>query len=78
MHRNVFVVATSARKAKSRALKTVRNWRELHCDDIHALDQALPLVGIAGQPRLFLHLTPSALLQPIAFTCSYTPIGAKR
>jgi hypothetical protein len=78
MHKNVFVVATSPLKAKARAMKTVTNWQELHRDDIHEAQLAMSLVEGAGEQKLFVHLTPTALAMPFCFTSHYTPIGSKR
>jgi hypothetical protein len=77
MHKNVFVVADSAPKAKARALKTVRNWRELHRDDMYEAEKAFALDKVGIEQRLYLHLTPSAELKPLVLTCDYVPIGSK-
>ncbi len=73
-HRNLFVVADSEAKAKTRALKTVREWVEPHRDEIYEAEHAFCLNETAGEQRLYLHLVPGAPHAPLQFTCQYIPI----
>jgi hypothetical protein len=73
-HRNVFVVAPTLAAAKSRAIKAAKGWDALHRDDMYEAEQAFALDDSARGERLHIHLTPSALTRPIAFSCDYTPI----
>lgn len=73
-HRNVFVVAESESKAKTRALRQVRNWIEPHRDDLYEAEHVFALDCAADEQRLFIHLTPTEEPREIEFTCQYIPI----
>lgn len=73
-HRNVFVVAENETKAKSRAVRMVREWIEPHRDDLYEAEQAFCLGNPIGDQRLHVHLTPAPAEQALAFTCQYIPI----
>ncbi len=72
-HRNMFVVAGSARDAKSRALATVQDWTGAHRDDQYEADAIFCLDQKVGD-RLHIHLTPVAEPMAPRFTCRYTPL----
>ncbi len=76
-HMNVFVVADSVPKAKARALASVRGWRETHRDDMFEAEQAFAIGTAGSEPALHIHLTPSALVKELEFTCDYMPIRAR-
>jgi hypothetical protein len=76
-HKNMFVVAETATKAKVRALNAVRDWDELHRDDLYEADQAFALDRYAGEQRLHVHLTPAGESRGMRFNCDYTPIRSK-
>ncbi|WP_404479151.1 DUF1543 domain-containing protein [Novosphingobium sp. BL-52-GroH] len=73
-HRNVFVVAESEGKAKSRAMKSVRHWVDPHRDDLYEAEQAFCLTDQPVGERLFVHLTPASSGIEPSFTCQYIPI----
>jgi len=75
LHRNMFVVAASARQAKARALQSVKQWTQAHEDDTYEAEQVIALEKAPGTPDLYVHLQPAALARPLAFTCGYTPIA---
>ncbi len=76
-HQNVFVVAKSEAQAKSRAMKAVKGWTDLHRDDMYEAEQAFCLNDAAEGARLHIHLTPGGSVEPLPFTCEYVPIGRK-
>ena len=76
-HRNVFVVADTVSRGKSRALKTVANWHEPHRDDLYEAEQAFALNKAANARGLYIHLTPGSVAGDPPFTCHYTPIRVK-
>jgi len=73
-HKNVFVVADTIVKAKARALKAAKGWREPHRDEMYEAEQAFSLSDTGRDQQLFIHLTPSSLMRDLAFTCDYVPI----
>jgi hypothetical protein len=73
-HRNVFVVAESEGKAKSRATKSVRHWADPHKDDLYEAEQAFCLTDQPVGERLFVHLTPASPSIEPSFNCQYIPI----
>jgi hypothetical protein len=77
MHRNVFVVAESQAKAKSRAVRSVKGWRDPHRDDIYEAEHAFCLERLISDQRLYLHLVRASTTRELTFTCRYTPIRAK-
>jgi hypothetical protein len=77
LHRNMFVVADSLAKAKERALKSVRGWRDAHRDDMYEAEQAFDLASAAGEQNLFIHLTPGDIRKELVVTCDYIPIRAR-
>lgn len=72
-HKNMFVVAQSAREAKARALATVQGWKDAHRDDLFEADAVFDLDGMLGE-RLYIHLTPAGGATAPRFTCRYTPL----
>jgi Domain of Unknown Function (DUF1543) len=72
-HKNMFVVATSAREAKARALDTVEGWKDAHRDDLYDAELAFELHEKIGG-TLHIHLTPLAEATAPRFTCRYTPL----
>lgn len=76
-HKNVFVVADSVPKAKSRALKSAAEWREPHRDDMYEAEQAIALGESGAAHGLHVHLVLSAARRDLVFTCDYTPIRAR-
>ncbi|MBA2935929.1 DUF1543 domain-containing protein [Sphingomonas sp. CGMCC 1.13654] len=76
-HRNMFVVAESIAQAKSRALRTVRDWDAAHRDDLYEAEQAFALDKAASEQRLFIHLNRSDKARPLRFTCEYLPLKGK-
>jgi hypothetical protein len=77
-HRNMFVVAETVAQAKTRALRTVRDWDAPHKDDIYEAEHAFALDQAAGDARLHIHLTRSGDERPLRFTCEYLPLKGKR
>lgn len=77
MHRNVFVVADNEAKAKSRAVRSVKGWRDPHRDNIYEAEHAFCLDLLVADQRLHLHLVRASITRELAFTCRYTPIKAK-
>jgi len=73
-HKNVFVVADSLAKAKSRALKSVTGWREPHRDEMYEAEQAFAIGDGGAMQHLHIHLTPSSVAKELSFSCDYTPI----
>lgn len=73
-HRNMFVVANSEAQAKSRALKMVKNWSDLHRDDLYEAEHAFCLTDRTRAEHLHVHLTPAADRQQPDFVCQYIPI----
>ena len=74
-HKNVFVVAENVSQAKRRAKLAVDAWDQPHRDDIYDAEQAFCLNDTADGHRLYIHLTPAAAAEPLAFTCRYTRLG---
>ncbi|GAA0748888.1 DUF1543 domain-containing protein [Sphingomonas sp. ABOLD] len=72
-HKNMFVVAGSARDAKARALATVRGWKDAHRDDLYDADAVFDLDAMLGE-RLYVHLTRMPDASASRFTCRYTPL----
>jgi hypothetical protein len=77
-HRNMFVVAESVAQAKSRALRTVKEWDAAHRDDLYDAEQAFALDQAVGNQKLHIHLAPSSETRKLRFRCEYLPIRARR
>jgi hypothetical protein len=73
-HKNMFVVATSAAQAKTRAVQSIPEWRGRHRDALYEAEQAFSLNQCVEGQRLHLHLTPIAEVKDLSFTCEYTPL----
>lgn len=76
-HRNLFIVADTLARAKSRALASVRQWVQPHRDEMYEAEQAFALDAVAAEARLHIHLLP-APRRELAITCEYRPIRAPR
>jgi hypothetical protein len=76
-HRNMFVVAESVGQAKTRALRSVRDWDAPHRDDLYEAEQAFALNDTVGDARLHIHLERSAEQRPLQFTCEYLPLRGR-
>ena len=72
-HKNMFVVATSMKVAKDRALATIAGWKDAHRDDIYEAELAFALDGKIGD-GLHIHLTPGDRAGQPKFVCRYTPL----
>lgn len=77
-HRNVFVVSDTVVKAKARALKLARGWREPHRDEMYEAEQAFSLSEAGRSQSLFIHLSPSPQVRDLTFTCDYMPLSKSR
>lgn len=73
-HRNMFVVADSEAKAKTRAMKTIRDWSDPHRDDLYEAELAFCLSERTLAERVYVHLTPGDGAQTSNFVCQYIPI----
>jgi len=76
-HKNVFIVARSAAEAKRRAIKEAKPWNVPHRDQMYEAEQVFSLDDCARARRLYLHLTPSAQVKHLTFTCGYVPIKSR-
>ena len=76
LHRNMFVVADTVAAAKRRALASATGWDMPHRDNLYEAEQAFALDQAAGDARLHIHLKPTGIVRPLAFTCAYQPIAA--
>lgn len=75
LHKNVFVVAPTASKAKVRALKQILDWQSHHRDYQFELENILDVSEMAKTQNLYIHLEPSDVEKKFEFTCKYNPIG---
>jgi len=73
-HRNVFVVADTLSRAKSRALKRARDWTAPHRDEMYEAEQAFNLADAAALQALHIHLTPVPEATDAPFACEYLPL----
>jgi hypothetical protein len=72
-HRNLFVVATSAKEAKLRALETISGWKDPHKDEIYEAENAFALDRHVGH-GLYIHLSRAEHVGQPRFQCRYTPL----
>ena len=72
-HRNLFVVAPSAREAKARALGMISDWKAPHKDDIYEAEKAFALDRHIGD-GLHIRLSPGQHAGQPRFHCRYTPL----
>ncbi|WP_395942858.1 DUF1543 domain-containing protein [Brevundimonas sp.] len=73
-HRNVFVVADSLTRAKTRAIRRAKDWIAPHRDEIYEAEQAFSLAEAAKLQALHIHLTPIIEAQDAPFACEYLPL----
>lgn len=76
-HKNMFVVAENASKAKIRALKTVRHWDAFHKDNLYEAEQCLSISDELACKKIYIHLEKIGHEDAPPFTCYYNPIGKK-
>ena len=75
LHKNVFVVAPNASKAKVRALRQILDWKDHHRDYQYEVENILDLGKIAAEKNLYLHLEPTEIEEKFIFTNKFVPIG---
>lgn len=74
LHRNLFIVAPDWRRAKARALQSVKDWVSPHKDHVFDVDRAIDVAGaLGGSWRV--RLIPAAAAEPFRFEARYVPIG---
>jgi hypothetical protein len=74
-HKDVFVVAPTASKAKVRALKQILHWESYHRDYQYEVDEVIDLTNFATENGKYIHLGPTDTTKEFTFKCKYTPIG---
>ena len=72
-HKNVFVVAPTASKAKVKALKQILDWESHHRDYQFEAEHIIDLGQFTN--GLYIHLEPSEIAKEFEFTCKFVPIG---
>ena len=75
VHKNMFVVADTASKAKVRALKTVRHWDAFHKDDMYEAEQSISISETLKAKSLYIHLEKIEDESPSPFICFYKKLG---
>lgn len=75
LHKNVFVVAPTASKAKVRALKQILHWESYHRDYQFEVDEVIDVTAALAENTMHIHLEPSNIEKEFIFKCKYTPIG---
>ena len=75
LHRNIFIVAPDKAAAKTRALATVKQWKQPHRDTLLEVENILGLSDIASPLGLHIHLSSCPTSPPDPFTIGYFPIG---
>ncbi len=78
LHKNMFVVAETASKAKVRALQTVRHWNAFHKDDMYEAEQSFYINDPLKAQLLYIHLEKIDDESPASFCCYYKPIALKQ
>ena len=75
LHKNVFVVAPNASKAKVRALKMILDWDAHHRDYQFEVEKSFCVADAARVMGLHIHLVKTDTPSPFVFTAKYLPIG---
>jgi hypothetical protein len=76
-HRNLFLVATSAQEAKTRAVSSIKGWRDPHRDALFEIEKTLNLSELAASHAQHIHLHKIDNPAQPGFTCNYRKIGLK-
>lgn len=75
LHKNVLLVAPSAKSATSKALAQIRKWSLPHRDNLFEVEKAVDVTAMMDQYGLTLTLTKATTEKPFRFECDYVPIG---
>ena len=73
LHKNIFVVAPNASKAKVRALKTILDWKSHHKDEQYEVETLACVNDIVGGGKWFIHLEKSDNVVPFTFKFGFNP-----
>lgn len=75
LHKNVLLVAPSAKSAIGKALAQIRTWSLPHKDNVFEVEKAVDVTTMMAQYGVSLTLTKATTLKPFQFECDYVPIG---
>jgi hypothetical protein len=78
LHKNIFVVAPTASKAKIRALKTILDWKGRHKDEIFEVEGIASIDDILAKSGHFIHLEKTDTPVPFAFKYGFNPAIRKK
>lgn len=77
LHKNVFVVAPTASKAKVRALRQILDWKGHHQDEIFEVEKIFNINDVAAAKNLYIHFEKSDNPAPFEFSYGYKPLADK-
>ncbi len=69
LHKNVFVVAKNASKAKVKALEQILHWQSHHKDYQYDIDGLIDVNNALANQNHFIHLTPNERHKLFEFNC---------
>ncbi len=75
LHKNVFVVAKDASKAKVKALKQILEWQSYHRDYQFDVEKIINVDSILADKNTYIHLSLNEQSIPFEFTCKFVPLG---
>lgn len=77
-HRNVFIAAPNASKAKVAALKQILDWPGRHMDYMLEVEMLTDVSALIAAEGLHIRLTPNPDARMFTFTQGYKPLGEGR
>jgi hypothetical protein len=75
LHRNVLLVASTAKAAKAKALSLIAGWALPHKDSLFEIEKTVDVGASAENRGHYLKLTKAEIELPFIFSCNYLPLG---
>lgn len=77
LHKNVLLVEETPHKAIMKALKTLREWRIPHKDNVFEVEKVISVSEMLQKEGYSLHLVPAKEIKPLVYTSKYIRINVE-
>lgn len=79
VHKNVLIVSNDQKSAIQKSVQAQKHlWKQPHKDTVLELEKAISLSAMFKKQNIFLHLSQTGKVKPLAFTTKYIRLGIKQ